>query len=87
MFFAKFEIIFAIYLHKKPHIVDASGRLVWAVKLKAKLMPYYSFVAHFTTTSLSLHATRDYMLKWRVTIGFVGTQSLTVAVLSACRSV
>jgi len=67
--------------------VDASGRLVLAVKLKAKLLPYYSFVAYFTTMSLSLHATRHYMLKWRVTIGFVGMQSLTVAVLSSCRSV
>jgi hypothetical protein len=63
MLFAKFEIIFTICLYKKLYIVDSSSRLDLAVKLEAKLMPYYPFVAYFTTTSISLHATRDKILK------------------------
>jgi len=72
-FFARFEIIFTIYLHQKLHVVDSSDRLVLVVKLKAKLIPYYPFVAYFTTMSIYLHTTRDKILSQIVTIGFVGT--------------
>ena len=58
-----FEPPCTIYLHKKLHIVDSISPLVLAVKMKAKLMPYYPFVAYFTTLSVSLHTTWDTILK------------------------
>jgi hypothetical protein len=70
MFYAKYEIIFTIYFHIKLHILDSSSRLVLVVKMKVKLMQFYPFVTYFTTMSLSLHTTRDKILKKLVTIGF-----------------